>query len=277
MKKHMAQNQNGIGTQAKLAVINCKGQKRKEACTAEEMYMPSYVHRTQLAFVKEYYDAYIILSAVYGVLFPDDIIEPYSVILHTSSTSKALAKNQAVVLSREETKEWAKKVAKHPVFGQYSHVDFHLPLAYWRPLEAYADAMCESWYRVAYPQSLITTGHRYEELLHKLQTGEDVDLAMMGKKLVSKFPEQKRYYYHRNHSPFFGWARDLVKEYPKQRLDEGALVRVDKTSVDGERYKHAATHHKGWCCNPKILKGLYLDEKNTWRYTKANLDMLTFE
>jgi hypothetical protein len=251
--------------QTKLAVINCKGQKQDYPCRSEDMYMKSYVHRTQLAFIKEYYDDYIILSAKYGVILPDDIIEPYSMILHTSNTSKALAKNKnTIMLTREETNNWAKQITTNIIFKKYDHIDFHLPNAYWIPIKKYIDNVCKSYFRVSYPQSLITTGHRYEELLQKLKNNETIDLNMMGKKIISRFPEQNRIYYHKKYPPFKGWARELVKKYPEQRLDEGALVRVDKTSTTGERYKFAGVHHKGWCCDKEKLSKLYL-YNGRWR------------
>jgi hypothetical protein len=261
-------------TQTKLAVITCKAQKELYECPAEKMYRSSYVFRTQLAFIKKYYDAYVILSAKYGVIFPDQIIKPYSIILHTSGTTKALAKNKAYMMSREETAEWAKRVIVHPIFTQYDHIDFHLTNAYWNPIKKCIPNICKSWNRVSFPQSLITTGHRYEKLLGDLEAGRPIDLSIMGKKIISKFPEKKRWYYHQHYKPFFGWARGLVKEYPQQELDEGALVRVDKMSITGDRYSHAGYHHKGWCCSKQTLKHLYRNEKGMWRYNGPQLEKL---
>ena len=250
----------------KLAVITCKAQKELYKCSAEEMYKSSYVFRTQLAFIKKYYDAYIILSAKYGVIFSDQIIEPYSIILHTSGTSKALVKNKAYIMSVEETAEWGRQVVKHPIFTQYAHIDFHLTNAYWKPISKYIPEICKSWTRVSFPQSLITTGHRYEQLLKDLEEGKPIDLSIIGKKIISRFPEKNHWFYHKEYSPFFGKSHNLVKEYPLQNLDGGALNRVDKTSITGTRYSHAAYHHKGWCCNKKTLKHLYKDDKGMWRY-----------
>lgn len=262
----------GIDTQTRLAVINCKGQKHEHVCAAVEMYMPSYVHRTQVAFIKQYYDAFVILSAKKGVLMPDDIIKPYSVILTTSTTSKALQKSphNTTMLTHKQTQAWAEQVSQHPIFGQYDHVDWHLPNAYWKPLEQYVPKICKSWHRVKYPQSLITTGHRYEQLLRDLLEGRQVDLSIMGQRLISRYPEKKRFYYHNEYEPFWGWSRNLVAAHPQQRLDEGALNRVDKISVDGERYKFAATHHKGWCCDKNNLVNLYVDGKGRWRFKKQS-------
>lgn len=256
--------------QTKLAVINCKSQKQDYKCSAEEMYMKSYVHRTQVEFIKEYYDDYVILSAKEGVVYPNDIIEPYSVILHTSSTSKALTNpsKKTIMYTKEQTKKWASYIMDHPIFTQYDHVDFHLPNAYWNPISGYVPNICKSWFRVSYPQSLITTGHRYEQLLNDFKSTGIVDLNMMGVKIKSDYPEQLRWHYHRDYPPFYGWARNLVKQYPELKLDEGALTRVDKVSTAGERYSHAAIHHKGWVCDESNLQYMHQNEKGTWQFKK---------
>ena len=62
----------------KLAILGCTSRKQSFACSAEEMYSVSPLFRLQVEFVKKHYDFWLILSAKYGLLQPQDIIEPYN-------------------------------------------------------------------------------------------------------------------------------------------------------------------------------------------------------
>jgi hypothetical protein len=61
------------------------------------MYAPSPLFRAAYNYATKNYDAVAILSAKYGLLLPDDEIEPYELTL----------KN----MTKQERKKWAEKVA----------------------------------------------------------------------------------------------------------------------------------------------------------------------
>lgn len=67
-------------------------------CKASEMYMLSKLFRVALAYAKEEYNIVAILSAKYGLLLPDDEIEPYELTLKT--------------MNPQQRKNWADKVMK---------------------------------------------------------------------------------------------------------------------------------------------------------------------
>ena len=81
-----------------LGLISCTKSKRKYPCKASEMYQPSDLFKKAYAYATKNYDFVAILSAKYGLLFPDDMIEPYDLTLNN--------------MKSQQRKEWAEKVFK---------------------------------------------------------------------------------------------------------------------------------------------------------------------
>ena len=69
----------------KLGLISCTKSKRKRPCKSCEMYSPSALFRKAFSYAIENYDKVVILSAKYGLLFPDEEIEPYDSTLKNMS------------------------------------------------------------------------------------------------------------------------------------------------------------------------------------------------
>ena len=79
-----------------LGLISCTKSKQSYSCKASEMYLPSDFFRKAYSYATENYDFVAVLSAKYGLLFPDDKIEPYNLTLNNMNASRR--------------KEWARKV-----------------------------------------------------------------------------------------------------------------------------------------------------------------------
>lgn len=79
-----------------LGLISCTKSKQDYPCKASEMYQPSDLFRKAYAYAVRNYDFVAILSAKYGLLFPDDKIEPYDLTLNN--------------MKSQQRKEWAEKV-----------------------------------------------------------------------------------------------------------------------------------------------------------------------
>jgi len=78
-----------------LGLISCTKKKQSYRCKASEMYSASDLFRKAYFYAVKNYDSVAILSAKYGLLFPDDEIEPYNLTLSD--------------MSSEEVKKWAEK------------------------------------------------------------------------------------------------------------------------------------------------------------------------
>lgn len=78
-----------------LGLISCTKSKRKYPCKASEMYQASDLFKKAYSYATRNYDFVAILSAKYGLLFPDDEIEPYDLTLNDmkSQQRKAWAEN----------------------------------------------------------------------------------------------------------------------------------------------------------------------------------------
>lgn len=112
----------------KLAIISCKAKKKNYTCPASEMYSDSPQFKHQMGFIKEYYDDYRILSLKYGVITPDEIIEPYNLTL----TPKTNMQSSNPTITEESKNKWATKVKKQiaKLSFQYDRIDLHLSVAY---------------------------------------------------------------------------------------------------------------------------------------------------
>ena len=79
-----------------LGLISCTKSKQNYPCKASDMYSASDLFRKAYSYATKNYDFVAILSAKYGLLLPDDKIEPYDLTLND--------------ISSRERKEWAETV-----------------------------------------------------------------------------------------------------------------------------------------------------------------------
>jgi hypothetical protein len=103
-----------------LGLISCTKSKRGYRCPAREMYQTSDLFRKAYNYAIKNYDYVAILSAKYGLLLPDEEIEPYELTLKS--------------MGAVEQKKWAENVfaqlkSKLPL-DEISNVFFHTGLAY---------------------------------------------------------------------------------------------------------------------------------------------------
>jgi len=80
----------------KIAFIGCSATKRSSACIARELYQGNIFKKALRLCEKLKYDKIFILSAKYGLVLIDQIIDPYEQTLNKITISKR--------------KEWSKKV-----------------------------------------------------------------------------------------------------------------------------------------------------------------------
>ena len=64
----------------KIAVINCGSSKQLYTCPAKELYTGNLFCASR-RYCEDNYSQYIILSAKYHMLFPEDIVSPYELYL----------------------------------------------------------------------------------------------------------------------------------------------------------------------------------------------------
>ncbi|QHE63103.1 hypothetical protein FHE72_20405 [Rossellomorea vietnamensis] len=103
----------------RIALISCTKSKDTVPCMAKDMYLKSDLFTKASTYVKQNnYDNWFILSAKYGLLSKEEVIEPYNLTLKTMKTM--------------ERKQWSLKVLnqlEENVQGQYS-VDFYASKKY---------------------------------------------------------------------------------------------------------------------------------------------------
>jgi len=125
----------------RLAIISCGAKKKDYACAASEMYNEGVLFNTMHDYVKSDYENYRILSGNYGVLHPDDIIEPYGdVVFFVQKIFRDKAKKEGRTIKavpRSEQDVWARMVKDQIDWNLYDAVDFYINIYYWNALKPY--------------------------------------------------------------------------------------------------------------------------------------------
>lgn len=118
-----------------LCIINCASFKKKHPCPASQMYDDSKLFRTARDYAQYNFDEYIILSAKYGVLYPNQIIEPYEdTVMFVPNTLLHSGKKYKHLLAPEK-REWANNVKKQINPKHYENITFLVGKYYWEFLE----------------------------------------------------------------------------------------------------------------------------------------------
>ena len=77
-------------TQMRIALVGCVKSKRMSSAPARELYT-SPLFRAMRGYAESNADAWYILSAEYGLLRPDQVVEPYERTLNSMPTRERLA------------------------------------------------------------------------------------------------------------------------------------------------------------------------------------------
>lgn len=103
----------------KIALVSCTKIKANHPCSAREMYQSSTLFKKATTYIElQDYDDWFVLSAKYGLLKQDDMIEPYDLTLNNMKVS--------------ERKEWSKLVLRQieDLRIDISQIDFYVGLKY---------------------------------------------------------------------------------------------------------------------------------------------------
>ena len=80
----------------RLGLVSCTKSKQSYQCQAGTMYLPSALFRKAYDYSRRHYDSVGILSAKYGLLLPEEVIDPYELTLNRMGVT--------------QRKRWADKV-----------------------------------------------------------------------------------------------------------------------------------------------------------------------
>jgi Fe-S cluster biosynthesis and repair protein YggX len=97
---------------SRYALISCTKLKKDYRCSANEMYLESQLFKKAVQYVnKQNYDDWFILSAKYGLLHKDTVIEPYDITLNNMNSVQRRA--------------WSKDVYEQLIQLNPNHLDFY--------------------------------------------------------------------------------------------------------------------------------------------------------
>ena len=237
-----------------LAVINCKKGKADSPKPAAELYN-SQTFNAMVKFITSYYDDYVILSALHGVVHPTDVLEPYS---YTFKTNGYAGGDK---VDSSDIALWAQKIIDHDVWGEYDIVDFHVSYDYWFPIRHHFGKDTKS--------SLIilphNTGHvakAYNNLAEKYNAGDDVCVYGYKDNRQSTYNTSGvRNYHHPVHGSVACTANELAKRFGP--LDVPTIVRI------GACRWNSCWQHKGWVVDERLIPVLDFDTKRQMWYINS--------
>jgi len=240
----------------RIAVISCKKQKQKHSCIADEMYSKSYVYRAQRDFIKEAYDEYYILSSKYGIISPNNFIDPYDVSVYKNPTIN-FSKTKQV---DDPSQFWYNvSVQIQSLLDKGGILDFHTSNDYFTPLPKEIKSKVS---HIKQPKAFGLTQTVYQEA-KQMFNGSNIDecLEHITKKRESKYKEQPKWFYHPEFGEYFGKTSDLHRKYPND-TDEGTLYMLST---------FRAKQHKGWVLQKELLPFLKKNDKGRWSLNKKML------
>lgn len=78
-----------------IALIACSKTKNKKPCCAKELYIGDKFKKSR-RYVEKIHDDWFILSGLYGLVCPDEIIEPYDYTLKSAKKAEKVKWSQGV-------------------------------------------------------------------------------------------------------------------------------------------------------------------------------------
>lgn len=103
----------------KIALISCTKLKASHPCTTREMYKASTLFKKAISYIEQQnYDGWYVLSAKYGLIDKDELIEPYDL---TLNTMKAFERKQWSELVMSQIRDLGLNI---------SHIDFYAGVKY---------------------------------------------------------------------------------------------------------------------------------------------------
>ena len=236
----------------RIAIISCKSKKQDYTCSADEMYSPSILYRVQKEYIqKGGYDKFFILSSKYGIIPPEQIIEPYNIQLKDYNPTA----NKPISLLPLETKKLINQQLSDMIGRGYT-IDLHFSNTYYK----YIDTDIKNKVNHIKQPPFLTNGQmgRYRDLIPLLNSKplDEVNKMISGK--INKPPEQPQTYYHLIHGEFFGTSAQLSKTY---KIDSGNCYKLHC----GYR---GTVMTVGWVRDKTLLDKLYQTDSGQWRLKK---------
>jgi hypothetical protein len=101
-----------VKTMSRFALISCTKLKKDYPCPAKDMYLESQLFKKAVQYIsKQNYDDWFILSAKYGLINKDTLIEPYDITLNN--------------MNALQRKEWSKVVFAELIKLEPQQIDFY--------------------------------------------------------------------------------------------------------------------------------------------------------
>lgn len=148
----------------RVGLISCVSRKRAHAAEARDLYISALFKKTR-PYVEQHCDKWYVLSAKYGLVYPDQVIEPYDETLNTKS--------------RREREDWTVRVWEQ-ISPQLNSDDCVVILAGARYREFLIPLIESRGCRVEIPMEGKSIGRQLQWLTRQLdRTNRDADVSRL--------------------------------------------------------------------------------------------------
>jgi len=206
-----------------IAITNCVNKKRSHATKARDLYV-SMAFNAKVNFIEKHYSEWYILSAKYGIISPDEVIEPYNLSFKRDRRFLQNAQTQQLV----DIDAWISLV-KTQINDLNGDIHWHLGGEYWSNIKNIVSGI-----QIKQGKNHSDTTRKYKLAIQCDTLDEAISVLQQS---TPPNPETPQSFYHNNYPTFSGTSYQLWKLYPEQKLDQACLRKVAFGKVK---------QHKGW-------------------------------
>ena len=117
----------------KIGIVGCSKTKAEQSCKAKDMFRGSTSFRYRVKYAEKYLDDWMVLSAKYGLIHKDKIIDPYSLTLPNKNGTRNPIYHKEPILDSEYMNGWNAVVTKQ-IFSLKAIPVYLAGKSYWQGL-----------------------------------------------------------------------------------------------------------------------------------------------
>jgi len=199
-----------------IAILNCVNKKNPGRQQAQLMYY-GMTWDAKIAFIKQAYDEWYILSAKYGLIHPTTIIEPYNI---SFKPDKRFLKHGLTQELVDVKTWWLSVINASKSLGNEIH--WHVGNDYFKPIEKSVQGK-----RIKQMPNHSANTKKYKDALIMYNEGKSIEECVEYiSKPLPKNPESEHTWIHEVYGEWYGKSYYLWKQYPEQKLDQACLRKV---------------------------------------------------
>ena len=240
----------------KIGVTSCSKTKKDYPCSVREMFSDSTVFKARQIYLDKTYTEWFVWDEDDGLLFPDQIIEPYGDFYISKKNQHTVGNRGTEILSKDRIDKGLEILRKQ--YPDTKDIELHCHLS--APFVTHLQKVFPNIVHIRPQRTFPDTAWRYVDATNMFLEGksrEECNTFIDERIIKEKNREIPIWFYHPEHEPFFGTSYHLWEKHqdsiPKYMLPELFVLCVGEINVS-----------HGWVTNKDYLPYL---KRNTKRWT----------